>query len=186
MNKRIFTDKELFRMVAQDNTEAFELLFKQYYGVLIRVLIPYSRDPEKIKDWVQEIYAKLWENRKSINMEGVENIKAYLIIMARNHVIKQLSKKKEIRLVLDEEKAGIDIADNNLEEKLKQTELMQAYAEALTKMPPRTREAYFLNREKGLTYSKVAEELGTSVKTIEAQVSRAIAILRRELIGFLN
>jgi RNA polymerase sigma-70 factor (ECF subfamily) len=88
--------------------------------------------------------------------------------------------------VYDEQKAGIDIADNNLEENLKQSELQQAYVEALNKMPPRTREAYFLNRERGMTYSKVAEELGTSIKTVEAQVSRAIAILRRELVSFLN
>jgi RNA polymerase sigma-70 factor (ECF subfamily) len=186
MNKQIYSDKELFKLVAQDNTEAFEILFKQYYGTLIRVLMRYSRDPEKIKDWIQEIYVKLWENRKTINMEDVENVKGYLIVLARNHIIKQLSKKKEVKLVYDEQKAGIDIADNNLEENLKQSELQQAYVEALNKMPPRTREAYFLNRERGMTYSKVAEELGTSIKTVEAQVSRAIAILRRELVSFLN
>ncbi|WP_310586732.1 sigma factor-like helix-turn-helix DNA-binding protein [Telluribacter sp. SYSU D00476] len=58
--------------------------------------------------------------------------------------------------------------------------------EALSKLPPRTQQAYYLNREQGMTYGKVAEQLGTSIKTVEVQIARALSILRHELVSFMH
>jgi RNA polymerase sigma-70 factor (ECF subfamily) len=186
MNKPIFSEKELFELVARGDIQAFERLFRLYYPVLARVLMRYSRDPEQIKDWIQEIYIKLWENRESAALQGAENSKAYFIVSARNHVIRLLNKKKQIHLIFDDSVHERHIADHSMENNMRGQELMQAYQQALSKMPPRTREAFSLNREQGMAYSKVADQQGTSVKTVEAQISRAISILRRELVTFFQ
>lgn len=185
MNKPTYTDSDLLELITKDNTDAYEQLFNRYYTIITRVLLRYSRDPEQIKDWTQEIFVKLWETRKEIKAEGIQQVKGYLIVLARNYVIKKLKKRKQIHLILDELKTKVDIADNNLLEKFEESELRQAYAVALAQMPDRDRDAYYLNREEGLTYQKVAEKLGIPVKTVESQISRALAILRRELNSFL-
>jgi RNA polymerase sigma-70 factor (ECF subfamily) len=185
MNKPTFTDIALLELIAKDSSDAFELLFSRYYSIITRVMLRYSRDPEQIKDWTQEIFVQLWENRQEINTAGIHQVKGYLIVIARNYVIKKLQKKKRIHLIFDELKAKMEIADNNLLEKFEEAELRQAYAVALARLPARNRDAYSLNREEGLTYSKVAEKLGVPVKTVESQISRALAILRRELDSFL-
>ena len=186
MNKPIFSDDELLKLIAADNTEAFKILFDQYYSTLVRVLMRYSNDTEQIKDWVQEIYVRLWENRCNPEMNNIENFRAYFIVTARNYAIRVLSKKRKTELVLNPEMAFCDIADNNLQEALEEKELRNAYQSALAKLPARTQEAYYLNRERGLTYSKIAEELGMSIKTVEAQISRAMAFLRQELVVYLR
>jgi RNA polymerase sigma-70 factor (ECF subfamily) len=186
MNKPSFSDEELLKLIAEDNTDAFKILFDQYYNVLVRALMRYSNDPELIKDWVQEIYSKLWESRKTAQFETIVNFRAYFIVSARNYAIRFLSKKNKPDLVLHHEMADMEIADNNLVEDLEQTELLHAYQSALSKLPPRTQQVYFLNREKGLTYSKIAAELGVSIKTVEAQISRAMAFLRQELVVYLR
>ena len=186
MNKPIFSDEELLKLVAEDNTEAFKILFDQYYNTIVRVLMRFSQDPEQVKDWVQEIYVKLWECRKSLDIEAIGNFKAYFIVIARNHAIKQYTKKKKLELVSNYELTDCDVSDNNLVENLEHAELLHAYKKALAKLPEKATEAYFLNREKGLTYNKISEELGISIKTVEAQISRVMAFLRQELVIYLR
>jgi len=186
MNKPIFSDIELLRLVAEDNTEAFKILFDQYYNTIVRVLSRFSQDPEQVKDWVQEIYVKLWECRKSLDIESIGNYKAYLITVARNHAVKCHTKKKKLELISNYELTEYEVADNNLIENLDHAELMNAYENALSKLPQKAKEAYFLNREKGLTYTRIAEELGISIKTVEAQISRVMAFLRQELVVYLR
>lgn len=186
MNKPIFSDEELLRLVAEDNTEAFKILFDQYYNTIVRVLSRFSQDSEQIKDWVQEIYVKLWEARKNIDIASIGNFKAYLMVIARNHAVKCHTKKRKLELVSNYQLAEYEVADNNLIENLDHAELMHAYQTALSKLPQKAKEAYFLNREKGLTYNKIAEELGISIKTVEAQISRVMAFLRQELVIYLR
>ncbi|PSR53133.1 hypothetical protein AHMF7605_06115 [Adhaeribacter arboris] len=184
MKKPIYTDKELLELIAQDNKDAFQELFHLYYESLARSLLRYSRDPEQIKDWIQEISLKLWDQRATLHLAGIKNVKAYIIIVARNFVLRETSKKKQIKFISRDELNEADIADNQLEEKFAHLELIKGYAAALANLPPRTRDAFYLNREHGMTYSKVAEKMGTSVKTVEAQISSAISSLRRQLISF--
>ncbi|MDQ3290792.1 MAG: sigma-70 family RNA polymerase sigma factor [Bacteroidota bacterium] len=184
MKKPIYTDKELLDLIAQDDKGAFQELFHLYYESLARSLLRYSRDPEQIKDWIQEISIRLWDQRTTLHQAGIKNLKAYIIIVARNYVLRETSKKRQIKLISREELTNVEIADNQLEEKFAHLELVKAYAAALATLPPRTRDAFCLSREHGMTYSKVAEKMGTSVKTVEAQISSAISSLRRQLISF--
>jgi len=186
MNKSIFSDRELLRQLSKDSTEAFKILFDQYYPILVRVLMRYSGDQEEIKDWIQEIYIKLWEARQEIQLDSIENFKAYFIVTARNFAIRALSKKKKLKL---EQLQGVgheEIADHSAHNVLEEVELRKAYQAAISKLPAKTQKAYVLNRETGLTYKGVAEELGISIKTVEAQISRAISLLRQELYVFLQ
>lgn len=186
MNKPIFSDEELLKLVAEDNTEAFKILFDQYYNTLVRVLMRFSQDPEQVKDWVQEIYVKLWECRKNLDIDSIGNFKAYFMVIARNHAIKHHTKKKKLELVSNYELTDYDVSDNNLVENLEHAELMHAYQKALSKLPHQATEAFFLNREKGLTYTKISEELGISIKTVEAQISKVMSFLRQELVVYLR
>jgi RNA polymerase sigma-70 factor (ECF subfamily) len=185
MTKPTLTDKELFELIAEDDTEAFQILFRRHHGALSRVLMRYSRDKEQIKDWTQEIYVLLWEIRGKLPIETIANFKGYLIVLTRNYAIRCTGKKKQFQMVLTEDFSDFQIADNSLAEDIEHRDLYQAYQTALQKMPEPMQEAYCLSREKGYTYPKVAEEMGISIKTVEARISRALSILRHELVSFL-
>ncbi|PWJ55249.1 RNA polymerase sigma-70 factor (ECF subfamily) [Dyadobacter jejuensis] len=186
MRKSILPDRELSLLLSEGCGEAFKILFERNYTTLVRVLGRYSQDPNQIQDWIQEIFAKIWENRDRLKEYEVENFTGYLVVSARNQALRFIEKRKQMDLVFQEHLSHMEIADNNLAESLDRDDLHDAYLVAVTKMPKRVQEAFFLNREKGLTYGKVAEELGTSVKTVEAQISQAMRILRKELTVFLK
>ncbi len=186
MNKSTFSDDQLVELIAADDTEAFKILFNKYYSTLVRILMRYSDDSELIKDWVQDIFVMLWESRAQLQGHQIVNFKAYFIVMARNYAIRVLSRKKKTVLVFSRETDLCDVPDNTLCESLDEAELRLMHDAALAKLPPKTQQAYLLNRHKGLTYGKIAERMGISVKTVEAHISRTIAFLRQELVVYLR
>jgi RNA polymerase sigma-70 factor, ECF subfamily len=56
---------------------------------------------------------------------------------------------------------------------------------AISGLPERCREVFELSRRDGLRYSEIAVVLGISVKTVEAQMGKALRVLRAELAAWL-
>jgi len=48
------------------------------------------------------------------------------------------------------------------------------------------REAFEMNRYKGMTYAAIADEMKVSPKTIEAYISKALKVLRIELQDYMS
>jgi RNA polymerase sigma-70 factor (ECF subfamily) len=59
--------------------------------------------------------------------------------------------------------------------------LSQELEEIIVKLPRRRKEIYKLSREKGMSYSEIANELDISVKTVETQVGLALKYIRSAL-----
>jgi len=49
---------------------------------------------------------------------------------------------------------------------------------AIAALPPHCRGVYLLNRIEGMSYPQIARHMGISVKAVEKQVSKALALLR--------
>lgn len=58
--------------------------------------------------------------------------------------------------------------------------------QAISKLPDRCRIAFEFSRIEGLTYPKIAEKMGISIKAVEALISRALKILRVSLVEFMS
>lgn len=52
---------------------------------------------------------------------------------------------------------------------------------AILALPPRCREVFLLHRFEGLSYRDIARRFGTSERTVENQISHALAVCRRAL-----
>jgi len=52
---------------------------------------------------------------------------------------------------------------------------------AILALPPRCREVFLLHRFEGLSYRDIARRFGTSERTVENQISHALAVCRRTL-----
>ena len=64
------------------------------------------------------------------------------------------------------------------EESLISEELFALYVKALDRLPERCREVFIRIREEKQSYAQVAEELGISMNTVDAQLQKAITRLK--------
>lgn len=162
--------------------EEFEELFERYFNDVTTFLYIYASNEAELKDWIQEVFIRLWIKREQIDFYH-PSFKSYLLKTARNHALKKLQIQKNYSQWLEENL--IRITELHTPEQRKEQYLSQsiktAYEDALSKIPTRALETWKLSREEGLTYPEIAKAMGVSVKTVESQISTALRILRDEL-----
>jgi RNA polymerase sigma-70 factor (ECF subfamily) len=165
------SDPDLVMAIRDSDAGAFKILYFRYHDPLFRYVWYRTRSPEFAKDTLQEIFTRLWQNRRSLDPD--KSVKAYLYRIAHNLLVDNLRKEDQIQSHRTDAQS-VDSPESDLESRLDvQT--------AVDSLPDDLRIAFLLNRYQGLKYSEIAEIYGISVKTVESRISRALDRLRKIL-----
>lgn len=163
--------------------QSFEALFKDHFKFLTYFALEYVKDYDTAREIVQEVFANLWEKRASIDLD--KSPRSYLGTSVRNRCLNYLRDQKKYDLeILDIEGIGArdELQDND---NLVSDELKLKIDEIITGLPEKCREIFHLSRNENKKYKDIAQELNISVKTVEAQMSKALKIMRKKLADFL-
>jgi RNA polymerase sigma-70 factor (ECF subfamily) len=169
-------DEALFSQMRLNDSKAFEMLFKRHYKPLCRRVNTMLNDEEATEDVVQQLFIKIWESRETL--QTPDSVAAYLFTAARNRAlnyIKSQSRKSSNEVPLTNLH---DEADNRMEEQMDAKELQKALYAAIDALPEKRREVFVLSRFEGKSYKEIAEIMQISVKTVEAQMGKALSTLR--------
>lgn len=165
----------------QDSKEAFSLLFQTYYTDLVLFGGNFLKDRTSCEDIVQSIFLKLWNDRKSIQIET--SLKSYLLKAVRNSCLDEFRHLEIVRQYESGyENTTLDSYDT--ENYVLYSDLHDHLYRALDQVPELYREAFELNRFEGLKYREIAEKLNVSERTVEVRVSKTLELLRKYLKDF--
>lgn len=165
----------------QDSKEAFSLLFQTYYTDLVLFGGNFLKDKTSCEDIVQSIFLKLWNDRKSIQIET--SLKSYLLKAVRNSCLDEFRHLEIVRQYESGyENTTLDSYDT--ENYVLYSDLHDHLYRALDQVPELYREAFELNRFEGLKYREIAEKLNVSERTVEVRVSKTLELLRKYLKDF--
>lgn len=163
-------------------------IFQEYYQPLCHLSIQYLEDEDEAKGVVQEAFVKLWEIRQ--NLDPDSNIRNFLFTLVKNSCL-NLLKRRQILLRHHEKirmmemhfhyeslaRMGDDYLEfNELKEKIDIT---------IRKLPEHCRLVFEMSRFEELKNREIAEKLGVTQKTVEAHLTKALKILRKELKDYL-
>lgn len=166
-------------MAAKD-LHTFEGLFRELFKPLCSFAIKYVRDLDSAREIVHDVFVVVWEKFETLPADT--NHRSYLFTAVRNRCLNHLRDAKKTVLM------DVIPDQNETEEpqNLQAAELEQAIAYAIETLPERCRMVFELNRHEGLKYAQIAEKMGISIKTVEAQMSKALTIMREHLREFLT
>jgi RNA polymerase sigma-70 factor, ECF subfamily len=162
----------------------FELLFKGEYKGLCFFAMKYVKDIETSREIVQDAFVSLWEKKDTIDLS--KQVRSYLSTSVRNKCLNWLRNNRKFNNTL------LDVEDLPHEirfdppDRMVMTELSERIETSLDELPEKCREVFRLSRSENLKYNQIAEQLGISVKTVEAQMSKALQHMRTRLAEYLT
>ncbi len=164
-----------------------ESLFQGYYAQLATAVARVVRDREAAEDLVQDVLARVWHNRATIEL--TTTWRAYLHRAALNAALRHQERAARSVSLADGLPAGAPepaapLADTLAD--LHHRETAAAVAAALTHLPTECRRVFELSRFQELSYKEIASALDISPKTVENQMGKALRIMREQLSGVLK
>jgi RNA polymerase sigma-70 factor (ECF subfamily) len=176
------TDHELLERLRSGAEDAFDAIFRAHYAPLVGLAESLVRERAIAEEVVQEVMLELWRRRETLVVD--ESLRAYLFRAARNRALNHLRHERVERQ--GEPYARGESATPAVGHlRLVEEEIEGALHEAMQSLPGRCREVFELSRVQGLRYAEIAGVLGISVKTVEAQMGKALRILRERLAPWL-
>jgi RNA polymerase sigma-70 factor (family 1) len=175
-----FDPKETFlrKSFESDPLKGCELLYNHYFKVLCTHATRYVCSREVASDIVNDVFFTFWE--KSVYNNITTSYRAYLFIAVKNRCLKVLDKefrRKNVNLDLNELNLSTELPSPD--EIIQFNELSIVINNVIQNLSPQCRKAFLLSRYEGKKYPEIAVELGITVKTVEAHVSKALNILRK-------
>ena len=170
----------LRKMSEQDSQTAFRDFYDMTYDRLFRIAFYYTHHEEWSQEIVLDVFMRLWEHRKQL-LE-ITNIEDYCFILVKNASLNYLEKESKHTYIHPDSLPEPQEQRYSPEESLISEELFALYVKALDRLPERCREVFIRIREEKQTYAQVAEELGISTKTVDAQLQKATIRLKEILL----
>jgi len=168
--------------ISLGDLQAFEGLFRQYYQMLCSYALRFVGDGDAAEEIVQDLFYKLWEKR--FELEIKTSVKSYLFSAVHNRCLKFIehrSVEQRYRSYYLQHESEID---NEPSETASLNELQGIINQTLDSLPERCGKIFRLNRFEGLKYHEIAAKLSISVKTVEANMGKALKLLRKNLKGY--
>ena len=171
--------------VAVGDTRAFRQIFDALFSNLTKFSFSFVHSKEAATEIVDELFVQLWVKRADIMK--INDLRVYLYTATKNASLNYISKKaKQIEL---EPYENLQVQMTDLvspEQIMISKEMLQKIKEAIDSLPPRCKLIFKFVREDGLSYSEVAEILGLSIKTIDAQMVIAVSRIRAKLMNVVE
>ncbi len=175
----------LIKRLKAGDKEAFEEVYRMYYVSLCYYCITYVGSMENAEEIVQSIFLKLWVKRTEIQI--ITSLKAYLYKAVQNQSLNYFRRQKinNKYLLNQNQKQRGNALSVNAQSIMEYDELQKTLKMAILKLPKKRRQIFEMSRFEELQYNEIAKKLSISIKTVEAQMTKALKTLRKALKVYL-
>jgi len=171
--------------IKEGDIKAFEEIFRRYYSPLCWYATGITGDAVAAEEIVEELFYVFWKDREKIQL--FRSIKSYLYRAVRNEAV-QYCEHREVKARYREMILGGEqgMPDNDPQSQMEYKELERVIEHTLEKLPERRSRIFKLNRMQGKKYAEIAAIISVSVKTVEAEMTKALRTLRSEIDNYIQ
>jgi len=170
-------ESELVKALSKGEIKAFNDLFKIYGNRIFRFALGYLKSEADAEELVQDVFMKIWEKRS--DLRDNLSFKSYIFTIAFNIIRKHFVKKALTSKYFEQQ--VIEDADLSTIQNIDFQSTKKAIDRLVDQLPARRKEVFIKSRFEGLTTKEIADELGTSPKTVENQLGEALRFIREHL-----
>ena len=171
-------DSDVLDLVAKgDMTGALRRLMQRYGGAVYRYCRQELRDGTLADDVHQQVF--LHAHRDLGRFSRRSAVKTWLFAITRNRVLDAAKSRRRAQAHIESDDAtAVPDPKPSAGERLDDRRLYEALLLCFERQPDHIRTALLLRFQQGFTYEDMAEVCGEKAGTLQAQVSRALPVLR--------
>lgn len=175
--------KKIFISAPQTSNMTLEKLYAEHYNVLCKLCFGIVRDRNHAEDIVQELFTDIWYKRDSLRIEN--NLEGYLKRAARNRSLNFIRDNVQ-KWETEDELINMDSGLQDVHVQMEVDEVQMHIEEAINQLPEKCGLVFYLSRFEDMSYSDIATHLDISIKTVENQMSKALKLLRQNILNNRN
>ena len=151
-------------------------VFNSTFDKVVRFIASIVKSEEVAIDLAQDVFAKLWERRNSIDINN--SLDGYIFVLAKNNSLMHLRRERNQEIFICETlntqvSEGIDTTYDI-------QEMLTVVRKCVKQMPEPRKEIFILSRKRGMSNKDIAKKLGIGVKTVEYHITKALSELKKE------
>jgi RNA polymerase sigma-70 factor (ECF subfamily) len=173
-------DFQIQRKIQGGDIREFERLFMNYYEPLCRHSNKILNDMDAAEDIVQDFFYHFWKNRETFTLKLSLNAYFYHSIRINTlHYLQHLDIRRRYAEKVSREYKHL--MEPQVQTAAEMNELERIIRETLQNMPVRCACIFRMNRFEGKKYREIAGILSVSLKTVEADMGKALQMMRESL-----
>ncbi|MCV9927060.1 RNA polymerase sigma-70 factor [Flavobacterium sp. LS1R49] len=179
----------IFKSFKEGDELAFKYFYEKYFTKIKAFSIQFVYDADEAENIAQESFINLWQNRE--NIESSNGIQSYLYTFTKSKCLNMIrhnkvkDKFKNDLLNQKERLLDIEILNSFQFDTLELSELEILINKSINELPPKTREVFIKKRFENKKNSEIAEEMGITVKAVEAHMTKALKVLKNKLSDYI-
>jgi RNA polymerase sigma-70 factor (family 1) len=158
------------------SVKAFENLFSIYGNRVYLFSYGYLKSKEDSEEVVQEVFLRIWKNRKSLRSDL--SFRSYLFKIAYHLIIGHFQKIHNLEVLGNHLESQSLISEENLEDCIDCRDALYRVDHFIDNLPPRQREVLIKRKKEGLPVKEIARQLNLSTKTVENHLTTAMKSLK--------
>ena len=169
---------ELIHGLKKGESKAYSFMVDTYHNKLCAYAFELSNDYDLAKDIVQNVFVNIWRIRLKLKDDFA--VKSYLYRSVYNEFLNQERNRK---LLVRLDNKYIDVLNQVVEEDNHESmeRLMIVVKREIENLTPKCKRTFLLSKQEGLSNSEIAAHLNVSIKSDEAHITKAYAILRKKV-----
>lgn len=168
----------LIESLRNGDESAYMYLIDTYHHPLCVYANSLIKNIYSSEDIVQNVFLKIWEQRTRLKSD--HSLKSFLYKLVYNEFI-DLYRKNQSLFTLEKNyynTINSIVLEDDSESFQK---ILNVVNKEISNLPPKCKEVFILSKKEGLTNIEIAEHLNVSIKTVEAQITKAFSILRSSM-----
>lgn len=175
-----YNDAELALRFVEGDRRALDQVYQRFYRPLAYFAYQLTNNMQQSEDIAAVSLIKIWERRQDFN--ELKSIKSFLYTASKNAALDYLKAQKVRANASASLRHDIEENEDQINAFQVEAELLQHIYDSIGALPAKARQVFTMIYIDGLTVEAIAERLNMPVQTVRNNKSRAIELLRIELI----
>lgn len=168
----------LIESLINGEEKAYKSLLNKFHRKLYAYALTLINDHSMAQDIVQNVFLKTWKSRNKLNPDF--SIQSFLYKSVYNEFINSYQQNKAMMMLHQKYVESIQqVVETTDESSIER--MLAIINKEIQNLPPKCQQVFILSKKEGLTNIEIAEHLDISIKTVEAQISKAFKILKEKL-----